>query len=321
MNIAKGIEVLAVCRAGGFEPAFLHARTEPGVDLDTGCDRVPKAGEQTGQGLGGALGAGRDEQVVISRQTSPYLDRGANSISGEPVTVGVCVPPQFDCLCHPRVILISNPWVPAELLDRLDLALAVQVKGEQLAARLLGLSGDLRPGRRKIMALIPGGGKVAASQVSRSLRPAQRGDRGPDFVVRRRRPVIFVDVATVLRLVQLAVFAVLADSGRKGAVGVDADRYKTGLQAPIKSAVGSRDGLVRGDRLHPRLGAGRPIPHAGHHRTGADESGAEQGAAKDSNDRSPGVWQPNVHALPPELSSGSGPWLCPSGGSGQLRNG
>src|SRR5207249_10592777 len=105
------------------------------------------------------------------------------------------------------------------------------------------------------MAISPGGATVPASQVSRSLRPAQRGGRGPDFVVRQHRPVIFVDVATVLRLVQVAVFAILADSGRKGAVGVDADRYKTGLQAPVKAVVGSRDRLLSGDRLHHRLGA------------------------------------------------------------------
>jgi hypothetical protein len=62
---------------------------------------LAERGEEAGERLRRALGAGRDSEVVAAPEACADLQRCRHPLGGEDVSVGVGVPPQLDLLGHP----------------------------------------------------------------------------------------------------------------------------------------------------------------------------------------------------------------------------
>src|SRR5439155_5492462 len=101
VRLLKGADVTAARLPGHREPALLHRGTEALVDGHATGRALARPSQETGQCLGRALRAGRNQEIVGLDEAASDLDRGLNSFRSQPVTVAGRVTPQLDRLHSP----------------------------------------------------------------------------------------------------------------------------------------------------------------------------------------------------------------------------
>ena len=99
--LLKGADVAAARLPGHGKPALLDGRTKRLVDGHASGRALARARQETGQRLGGALGAGRNQEIIGRPEPASDLNRGRNTFGGQPVAVAGRVTPQFDGLHEP----------------------------------------------------------------------------------------------------------------------------------------------------------------------------------------------------------------------------